>query len=162
MRRHIPGHLKAERKALLEKGTGLEPLNNADFTENASRKQKAKESNQREVNMSKYYPPTYYHEQFHCAYCNVFAKQHWTYIDTLNPVERKWGGKPICIGEAIVEVSTCFHCNNPTFWLDKKIIYPPMRTAPPANNDLPDSVKVVYDEASAKAPPNTPLSLIHI
>ena len=99
--------------------------------------------------MSKYYPPAHNHTQFNCPYCNVFAEQYWTYIVTMNPVESKWGSEPICIENASVEVSTCFHCNNPTFWLDKKIIYPPMRTAPPANNDLPDSVKVVYDEASA-------------
>ena len=69
----------------------------------------------------------------------------------MNPVDRSWGTEPICIGEATVDVSTCFHCRKPTFWLNENIIYPPMRTAPPANNDLPDSVKVVYDEASAIA-----------
>ena len=40
MRRHIPGHPKAERKARLRKGTGPENRNNADFIKNASRKQK--------------------------------------------------------------------------------------------------------------------------
>ena len=97
--------------------------------------------------MSKYYPPTYNHNQFNCSYCNVFAKQDWTYIVTMNPVERKWGSEPICIGNAPVEVSTCVHCRKSTFWLEEKIIYPPMRTAPPANNDLPDNVKAVYEEA---------------
>ena len=101
--------------------------------------------------MYKYYPPTYDHKQFNCPYCNVFAEQDWTYIVTTGRDNRSWGTKPIFIKTAIVEVSTCLHCKNPTFWLDKKIIYPPIRTAPPANNDLPDSVKTVYDEASAIA-----------
>ena len=101
--------------------------------------------------MSKYYPPAHNHTQFHCPYCNVFAEQYWTYIVTMKRDGRSFGTEPVRIKNAPVEVSTCFHCKNPTFWLDKKIIYPPMRTAPPANNDLPDSVKVVYDEASAIA-----------
>ena len=148
MRRHIPGHPNAERKALLGKSTGIENPNNADFTENKRRKQKAKESNQREVNMSKYYPPAHNHTQFNCPYCNVFAEQYWTYIVTMKPDGRSWGTKPICIENAPVEVSTCVHCKTTTFWLDKKIIYPPMHAAPPANEDLPDNVKEIYDEAA--------------
>ena len=54
----------------------------------------------------------------------------------------------ICINQETVECSFCSRCGNPTFWLDEKIIYPPVRIAPPANSDLPDSVKAVYDEAS--------------
>ena len=101
--------------------------------------------------MSKYYPPTYDHEQFNCPYCNVFAKQYWSYITTTGRDNKSWGTQPLCIKIHPVEVSICVHCKNPTFWLDEKIIYPPMHSAPPANNDLPDSVKVVYDEASAIA-----------
>ena len=101
--------------------------------------------------MSKYYPPTYDHPQFNCPYCNVFAKQRWAYINTRSRDGRSSSVHPVCIKNATVEVSTCVHCINPTFWLEEKIIYPPMHTAPPANNDLPDSVKVVYDEASAIA-----------
>ena len=43
------------------------------------------------------------------------------------------------------------YCKNPTFGLDEKIIYPPRHAAPPANNNLPYSVKFVYDETSAIA-----------
>ena len=99
--------------------------------------------------MSKYYPPTYNDTQFNCTYCNVFAAQRWAYITTMGRDGRSFGTTPIHIKNATLEVSTCEHCGTPTFWLDEKIIYPPMHTAPPANNDLPDSVKVVYDEASA-------------
>ena len=101
--------------------------------------------------MSKYYPPTYNHNQFNCPYCDVFAKQYWSHITTMGRDDRSWGMNPIHIKSVTVEVSTCVHCENPTFWLDEKIIYPPRHAAPPANNDLPDSVKVVYDEASDSA-----------
>ncbi len=101
--------------------------------------------------MSKYYPPTYDQNQFNCPYCNVFAEQNWRYVTTKDKFSRNLGTTPIQIGYLTIEVSICVHCNNPTFWLDEKIIYPPMQVAPPANNDLPESVKVVYDEASAIA-----------
>ena len=102
--------------------------------------------------MSEYYPPTYDHNQFHCPYCHVYAAQNWDRIRGVK--EPQTVGVvylPISIKGVRVEVSFCEHCNNPTFWLDKKIIYPPMSAAPPANNDLPASVKVVYEEASAIA-----------
>ena len=50
-----------------------------------------------------------------------------------------------------MEISICSHCNSGTFWLGKKIIYPPTRSAPSANSDLPNDVKQVYDEAAAIA-----------
>lgn len=101
--------------------------------------------------MPKYYPPTYDHTQFNCPYCHVFAAQDWEYITTKDRSNRSFSTESVCIEEATVEVSICAHCINPTFWLDGKIIYPPMTAAPSANKDLPDSVKVVYDKASAIA-----------
>ena len=97
--------------------------------------------------MSKYYPPKYKSEQFHCLYCQVFALQEWPGII---PHDSEYLDV-ICIEKAEVEVSICVHCESTTFWLAEKIIYPPTRTAPQANSDLPDDVKQVYDEASAIA-----------
>ena len=34
------------------------------------------------------------------------------------------------------------------FGWTEDIIYPPVRIAPPANSDLPDTVKELYDEAA--------------
>ena len=48
-------------------------------------------------------------------------------------------------------ISICSHCEGTTLWLDEKIIYPPTCSAPPANSDLPDDVKQVYEEAAAIA-----------
>ena len=53
-------------------------------------------------------------------------------------------GHPVC-------VSLCAKCENATLWLDEKIIYPTARMGPPANSDLPDNVKEIYEEASAIA-----------
>ena len=101
--------------------------------------------------MSKYYPPAYGSNHFHCPYCQVFAAQRWTNIVTWDISRNTWGTNAIRIGEVLVEVSRCLHCQNPTFWLEEKVIYPPTRSASPANSDLPKDVKQVYDEAAAIA-----------
>ena len=102
--------------------------------------------------MSKYYPPRYQSKQFHCPYCQVFAAQHWDTIKrTRLPQIAGQVSMPIHIREYLVEVSFCSHCGNPTFWLEEKVIHPPTHTAPPANSDLPDDVKEVYDEAAVIA-----------
>ena len=102
--------------------------------------------------MSEYFPPRYGINRFHCLYCRVFAAQSWDAIMPAKPP--KIAGQfpmPLHIGKARLEVSLCSHCHKPTFWLKEKIIYPPMHTAPPANSDLPDDVKQVYDEAASIA-----------
>ena len=97
--------------------------------------------------MSEYFPPRYQSKQFHCPYCQVFASQYWT---TILPCDFE-DFPEICIENTEVEVSICSHCDSGTFWLVKKIIYPPTRPAPPANIDLPDEIKQVYEEAAAIA-----------
>ena len=95
--------------------------------------------------MSKYYPPRYQSSKFHCPHCQVFASQDWRLVEGSNTYE----ATTIRIEEENVQVSICSHCESGTFWLEEKIIYPPTRSAPPANSDLPDDVKQVYEEAAA-------------
>ena len=97
--------------------------------------------------MSEYYPPRYQNKQFHCPYCQVFASQDWPGIA---PYDSEYFDV-IHIEKTNVEVSICLHCESGTLWLAEKIIYPPTRPAPPANGDLPDEIKQVYDEAAAIA-----------
>ena len=101
--------------------------------------------------MSEYYPPIYESNQFHCLHCGVFAVQDWAHIVSKRKIGNATGTQPIQSGNVEVEVSICLHCKNGTLWLAEKIIYPPTRSAPPANSDLPDDVKQIYDEAAAIA-----------
>jgi len=98
--------------------------------------------------MSEYYPPRYQSKQFHCPYCQVYASQLWLSVVGYN---EEFGEIRIRIEEADVELSICSHCDSGIFWLAEKIIYPSTRSAPPANSDLPDNVKQIYDEAAAIA-----------
>ena len=54
----------------------------------------------------------------------------------------------ISIEKTNVEISICSHCDSGTFGWQKRLSTP-TRSAPPANSDLPDDIKQVYDEAAA-------------
>ena len=57
--------------------------------------------------MSKYYPPSYESNQFHCSHCGVFAAQRWAYILHWDKSNNAQATRPISIGNAAVEISTC-------------------------------------------------------
>ena len=103
---------------------------------------------------SEYSPPKYRSDGFNCPYCSAYAKQTWWYII---PTEDKSCSHQIMkaisiIPNVYVEVSFCSRCQQPTFWLANpdmpKIMYPATRTSPPANDDLDDSIKKIYNEAA--------------
>jgi hypothetical protein len=45
--------------------------------------------------------------------------------------------------------SRCYNCNDISFWLYDRLIYPKKGEAPPPNNDLPDEIRQDYNEASS-------------
>ena len=100
--------------------------------------------------MSEFSPPEYHSTGFRCPYCHVYADQEWGHAGW-----EVWSDEDdsyievIRIDKTEVETSVCSHCKNATFWLAEKIIYPSTRTSPPANSDLPDNVKEVYEEAGS-------------
>ena len=94
--------------------------------------------------MSKYYPPQYQVASFQCLHCHVHAHQHW---EEMADEE----GEPIYIDGKPVELSLCAKCNSPTLWVAEKIVYPLIGMFPPANEDLPNSVKDIYNEAASIA-----------
>ncbi len=109
--------------------------------------------------MSEYFPPKYESGAFHCPHCNVYANQTWKECCSSDkPSDKReddeWGGnvfqniEKLYIGNVLLYASLCSHCENPTLWWSKKIIYPPAQTFPPANSDLDDDVKKVYGEAA--------------
>ena len=101
--------------------------------------------------MSEYYPPSSGSEQFHCLYCQVYASQIWTEIFSSANLSGRYQTRPILIEGDTAYLSFCSHCYKPTLWLDEKIIYPASYIAPPANSDLSDSVKEIYNEADSIA-----------
>jgi hypothetical protein len=87
--------------------------------------------------MSKYYPPIYESENFHCPNCSVYARQIWHQI--------------YYNGDVITEmnISYCSHCNKKCFWFNEKLVIPDVSSAPTPHVDLPSEVADDYNEAAS-------------
>lgn len=85
-----------------------------------------------------YYPPVFQSKRFHCMYCNVLAEQNWFSINAKN---RLWR----CV---------CHHCKNESVWMEVnkgegRILYPDILQGPPPHEEMPESVKEDYLEATS-------------
>lgn len=89
--------------------------------------------------MSKFIPPTYKVQQFHCVYCGVFAKQRWG--------DLYFGYQGT--SEAEIDVCRCDHCGKVSYWHDEKLVVPASSTAPPAHEDTPQQILGEVEEARA-------------
>lgn len=88
--------------------------------------------------MSKFYPPTYQNAEFHCPNCYVYASQKWgegykhPHYTEISPIE--W--------------SECSHCDQFSFWYNKKLVIPKQNTVSKPHPLMPDDIKNDYIEAS--------------
>jgi len=82
--------------------------------------------------MSKYYPPNYDKEQFHCLLCGVYAKQNWYQLGS---------------SDHDFTYSTCTHCYEKCYWYKEKMIIPSEAHVSPPHQDLPKSCISEYNEA---------------
>lgn len=88
---------------------------------------------------SRYYPPMFGKKEFHCPYCQVFAKQDW-----LDVFYKRWTNH-ILVQD--MKISECTHCNKFAYWYKEEMIIPNESTAPWPHEDIPESIKEDYLEA---------------
>ena len=50
-----------------------------------------------------------------------------------------------------IHVSRCYHCGGECLWVGRLMLLPAVSWYPPANDDMPGSVKKIYSEAAAVA-----------
>ena len=91
--------------------------------------------------IGKYIPPGFKKEAFHCPYCNIAAHQYWHTV--LRDDGRTIDG---------LYVAICNQCRSYSCWIGQAIVYPPCGTAPPAAENMPQSVLKLYEEARSIAP----------
>lgn len=90
---------------------------------------------------SKYYPPKFREEQFHCPYCQVFAAQAWSNVyGTVNHSNK-------VLNELLISV--CNHCSKISYWFNSELIIPGSSIAPLPHPDLPETIKEDFLEARA-------------
>ena len=81
--------------------------------------------------------PEFEKEAFNCPYCNAFAHQKW---QQLYYYYSSTGGLP-------VHTSICEHCEEKSFWFQRRLLIPFASTAELPNPDMPDNCKADYMEA---------------
>ena len=121
----------------------------------------------------KYIPPKYKGKAFNCPHCHAYAHQRWFFIcryridtdakvlDFLNQsninrrqvrevqnairtfVLQLYGSSHIS-GK---DLSFCDHCKKYSIWVNSKMVHPRTFAAPPPIEEMPDSVKELYNEA---------------
>lgn len=94
---------------------------------------------------SHYTPPGYGSVAFHCPACNVYAGQLFG-VMAVNFVGHEF------TQVKGFSVSRCAHCAAPSLWKGLALVHPALSTAPLPNADLPEDIKVDYEEARAILP----------
>jgi len=96
-----------------------------------------------------YKQPTYNEKNFHCPNCGVLAYQNW--VDVWGDV---YDGRYNSTVTAIenLRVAQCQNCGEFSIWYLGKMVYPKKLTAPLVHQDMPESVKEIYEEARNVAP----------
>ena len=104
-----------------------------------------------------YLAPEFLEQAFHCPRCNVYAMQIWKNI----PVGQPFIGKNY-ISE--LNITFCRHCKGFSFWINKKLLYPPKITAPLAHWNVPKTVLGNYNETLeiSICSPRTAVALLRI
>lgn len=95
--------------------------------------------------------PTFNGTAFHCPHCNAYSNQRW-YKSSMydmaqnqpNPNPHQHAFRGLVTG---FHIAMCSHCNKPSYWLNDKMVYPNVISAPLPNKDLPEDIKNDFEEA---------------
>ncbi len=93
-----------------------------------------------EENQKNYIPPEFEKETFHCPACNVYAEQRW---HTTHAYRHLSGS----VGLKVLRVSRCVYCEEFSFWINERLVFPSQITAPRPHKDTPEAVLEYYNEA---------------
>lgn len=104
------------------------------------------------MQQSEFFPPIIGKGEYHCPYCNVYAKQFYAHLIATNQfqwqsvVDHQSGFNEHLPRDWIV--TKCQHCGNVAFWHNESMVFPKKGVAPLPNTDLSDEIKADYTEAS--------------
>lgn len=96
-----------------------------------------------------YLAPTFKSNSFTCPFCNTISEQKWDHNTIIHRDDKFIITSTIYpnSGYNTLSVSTCYHCKKFIIWLNDKIIDPIMSNIPLPNNDMPEIIKQIYNEA---------------
>ena len=87
--------------------------------------------------------PEFGREAFYCPLCGAFANQLWGVAYCFQD-----GGNRRALNNGdLWSLALCAFCQNNSVWLGERLIYPLARLGEESSPDMPDDVRVLYDEA---------------
>lgn len=92
---------------------------------------------------TKFIQPGVFQNAFTCPHCGAIAKQDWWM--------RRFDGQLVNNNQGIhpLRVGTCHNCGQSSIWVESTMFYPDISNAPLPNSEMPESVKILYTEASS-------------
>jgi hypothetical protein len=106
--------------------------------------------------MSDYITPKYKEDAFNCPHCNAYSQQIWFDMAKVNIQKMRGVVSPSGGGHTReyhngkiynLQAAHCTKCENYSFWLDEKMIYPKLSVAPLPIDEMPEDVKEDFNEA---------------
>ncbi|WP_338627577.1 DUF4145 domain-containing protein [Clostridium baratii] len=90
-------------------------------------------------------------EAFTCPICNIISQQIWSYqrfYKVHDSYTKEISFVNIgCTDYVEISISTCKCCGNPHIWIGDKMVQPSDSNVSLPNDDMPEKVKEIYNEA---------------
>lgn len=96
--------------------------------------------------MEKFTKPDYNKDAFTCPHCGTNSLMHYIRNNFSDGVFINTTNLKLNTGNQSIIIASCVTCKKKTIWIDNEYIYPDIIAEEP-NNDMPDSVKQLYNEA---------------
>ena len=93
-----------------------------------------------------YVSPDYMKDSFTCPHCGTLSLMNYIKVNYFNGMYQNISNKNDVAGTNWILIATCQNCKKEIIWIDDEYVYPDI-IAEEANADMPDSVKLLYDEA---------------
>lgn len=100
-----------------------------------------------------YFPPQLGKGEYHCPYCNVYAKQFYAHLSART--QFSWAS--VVDEQSMFStdlpknwvVTKCQRCGNVAIWIGENLVHPKRNIAPPPNDDLLQEIKNDYLESAS-------------
>lgn len=110
--------------------------------------------------MANYIPPENNSKKFTCPHCNTVAQM--IYFSASWKEAKSWWCTPL--GDcSLMNVAICQNCDKAVIWIDDQYVFPEINASTP-NEDMPDSVRTLYNEAASiyKKSPRAACALLRL
>ena len=88
---------------------------------------------------------------FQCFHCKITTQHEWRTLESKSITKNNVGGFTHYTGLKGLEkfaISICYNCRGIAMWHNDKTIFPNTSHQPPAHAEMPEQIKLIYEEAA--------------